>query len=187
MKKFHVLLVVLASSLGTSGCETCPDGSRTWAWLDCAPPNPDPPPGSCDLSEAVFEGRPGLEPLAIEMGGGQAGFEDLPDGGSVALSFGAQGGTHIWTSIRVHDNRADRASVRLRALAFVDGGAPQEDVSPLDLVRCAGLLPKTGTPQERVGLTNFTTANAGDTVLMLADVASPDGRVGHARRVVHLR
>ena len=174
-------------ALVLEACLPCPDGSRTLPGIACPIPNPDPPDNQCDLSAAAFASHDGGVPLVVELGTGSGGFEALPDGGSVTLAHGAQGGTHIWTSVRVVDNGSDHASVRLVNRTKNPDAGFEVPVWDTPYVRCVGLSPKSGSPQERVGLTNFYSAPAGSVVLVELDVASPDGRVGHDVRMVTVR
>jgi hypothetical protein len=127
--------------------------------------------------------RDGGEPLVVEIGTGNDAFTTLPDGGPVTLAHGAQGGTHIWTSVRVVDSRSAHVGIRLTNL-HLDPDAGFVATEDYPYVRCVGLTPSSGSPQERVGITNFFYGPQGDVVLMKLDVAAPDGRVGHDVRMV---
>jgi hypothetical protein len=49
----------------------------------------------------------------VELGTGVTRFEAVEDGVEVPLIAGAQGGHHVWVSIRAHGLGSNRASVRI--------------------------------------------------------------------------
>jgi hypothetical protein len=170
------------------GCLPCPDGSRTLPGIACPVPDPDPAQTACNLAPEAFLARDGGVALVVELGTGSDAFEALPDGGDVTLAHGAQGGTHIWTSVRVVEGGADRASVRLvNRTRVADGGFEVAAWDTVPFTRCVGLTPASGSPQQRVGLTNFYSGPPGSVVAVELDVAVPDGRVGRDVRMVTVR
>lgn len=76
---------------------------------------------------------PGEEP-ALELGTGSWRFEPLEDGQEVELVRGAQGGWHVWLSVRVRGMSADAPRMRLTMQPADESRAPQstEVVLPFD-------------------------------------------------------
>lgn len=61
----------------------------------------------------------------IELGTGTARFEPLVDGQTLAMVRGAQGGWHLWVSIRSYGLDADAGRLTLRK--GLEGGTPDSD------------------------------------------------------------
>jgi hypothetical protein len=64
----------------------------------------------------------------LELGTGSWRFEALADGQDVELVRGAQGGWHLWISLRVTGAELDHPEVTLR-MEPVDGSGPAQDTS----------------------------------------------------------
>lgn len=70
--------------------------------------------------------------LAIELGTGEWQFEPLVDGQSVRLVHGAQGGWHVWTSVRT--TGVDPEHVRLElGMRLADDPEADWDTSRIDV------------------------------------------------------
>lgn len=69
------------------------------------------------LAAALVAGCAREEPppreIAIELGTGEWRFEPLVDGQEVRMIHGAQGGWHVWTSVRAADLDPDRVRLEL--------------------------------------------------------------------------
>ncbi|RLB50311.1 MAG: hypothetical protein DRJ42_19145 [Deltaproteobacteria bacterium] len=66
-------------------------------------------------------------PAELELGTGSWRFEALDDGQEVELIRGAQGGWHMWISLRVRGVDMERPPVRLR-MQLADESRPAQDV-----------------------------------------------------------
>ncbi len=116
--------------------------------------------------------------LTVDIGGGDQSFTELSDGASVALVAGPQGGYHVWTSVRVTPAVAD-LTVDL-SVTLDDGGASvgppsgwgAERMTSHDYIEVDGLKAYIDSP----------TAVVGKTIVIHADVVTPDGRHGSATR-----
>jgi hypothetical protein len=72
------------------------------------------------------ERPPGL--ATLELGTGSWRFEPLEDGQNVELVHGAQGGWHIWISLKVSGAAVDQPTVTL-SMEPVDASRPAQDTS----------------------------------------------------------
>lgn len=122
--------------------------------------------------------------LVVEVGTGTKGFVAVADGGPVDLTYGPQGGFHIWTSIRVRDVVATGVQVNLSA-RLADGslvGPPSRTATNLDA--------EPDGSATAGGLRNYV-ENAselrGKRVTLEAEVVAADKRHGAGRVTVVVR
>ena len=122
--------------------------------------------------------------LAVEVGTGTKDFVALADGDPVELTFGPQGGFHIWTAVRVKNVVATGVQVNLRAK--LDDGALVGPASRMAL----SLEVNDDGSATAAGLRNFV-ENAselrGKHVTLSVDVIAADQRHGAAERRVTVR
>lgn len=71
-------------------------------------------------------GEPPIEPQGLALGTGSWRFEALSDGDEVELVRGAQGGWHIWTSVRWENAVGEPPEMTLRAGMADGSGEPHE-------------------------------------------------------------
>ncbi|MAQ17336.1 MAG: hypothetical protein CMN30_21390 [Sandaracinus sp.] len=79
--------------------------------------------GACGGEPAVPEGDP-----VVELGTGSWRFEALEDGQEVELVRGAQGGWHVWISLRTQHIDLDRPPMRL-FVGPADGSRPADEMA----------------------------------------------------------
>lgn len=122
--------------------------------------------------------------FAVEIGTGFIELEELTDGQEIDLTYGTQGGFHIWTAVRVHDVTVGEAQINLLS-RYEDGtsaGPPSRVAVPL--------VEGPGGTRAVTGLRNFIGDAAGARgkriVLRVEVVASMD-RHGEAEKVVTAR
>lgn len=120
--------------------------------------------------------------IAVDLGTGEATFEPLEDGSSVTPVYGPQGGSHIWTSVRVRDPGVTDAYVNL-STRLEDGRAAGTPSS----VAVRLVAAPNGTVQV-IGLRNFLAAKepSGTPLVLRAEVIGTDGRHGASERHVVL-
>ena len=80
----------------------------------------------------------------LEIGTGESQFEGLTDGQEVELIYGAQGGYHVWLSLRAEGIEPQRTQMRIETQRADESMAPQVSEVRVDL-RQAGA--DTGDPQ----------------------------------------
>lgn len=84
----------------------------------------------------VLSGCAGEEPpvgeVAIELGTGEWRFEPVVDGQDVRMVHGAQGGWHIWTSVRAAELDPDRVRLELY-VRLADEPESEWDTSMIDV------------------------------------------------------
>jgi len=83
------------------------------------------------LAQGCTAGGGASGPLAVELGTGEWEFVPLADGDDVSLAAGAQGGFHIWTSVRA--DVADPARVHLEITTTTDGSPFEPESSVVDV------------------------------------------------------
>ncbi|MEW5855042.1 MAG: hypothetical protein AB2A00_40070 [Myxococcota bacterium] len=123
-----VLLVILATGLGAS---TCQSG------------NPLDPDNACGLLAGSVEGEP-----RITMGSGSRTFVEIPQDGRWLAGYGQQGGYHLWLSLRTQ-GLGPSVEVAYR-MTEVDGGLITEGSEFLCLNPST-----TGSGQEVTGILAF--------------------------------
>lgn len=88
------------------------------------------------LAALALAGCAGEEPapgeVAIELGTGEWRFEPLVDGQEVRMIHGAQGGWHVWTSLRAIDLEPDRVRLELY-MRLVDEPESEWNTSKIDV------------------------------------------------------
>lgn len=143
----------------------------------CSSPTPDP--------AFVLAEVPSTAPsLVVEVGTGTKSFVAVEDGGLVELTYGPQGGFHIWTAIRVRGATASGVQVNLRA-RLADGsfvGPASRSATTLDV--------QPDGSATAGGLRNYV-ENAselrGKRVTLEAEVVAADARHGAGRTTVVVR
>lgn len=137
-----------------------------------------------DRSRFELEPVPATTPsFDVEVGTGFDDFEEVMDGGPVDLTFGPQGGFHIWTAVRTRDTSVAEAQVNVSA-RYVESDA---SVGPASRWPTTLVLLNGGTVRERGGLRNFVDDAAlanGKTVVLRAEIVTKDGRHGAGERQV---
>lgn len=124
------------------------------------------------------------ETLTVDVGGGILDFEELADGQEVDLTYGAQGGFHIWTSVRVHDVTVSEAQINL--LSRYEDGTPAGPASRV----ATPLGEAPGGSRIVFGLRNFIADAAGargKRIILRAEVVAKDQRHGAGEKVVTAR
>ncbi len=140
---------------------------------------------SCGPDELAVPGPvpvPSTPPtLEIDVGTGATEFVDLADEVPVELVHGVQGGFHVWTGIRVHDERFSDVQVNL-STRFEDGtpaGPASSTVTTLGAAREGA--------RSAAGLRNFignAEAVRGKRIVLRVEVITKDQQHGAAERVV---
>lgn len=122
--------------------------------------------------------------LTVEVGTGTKDFVALADGDAVDLTYGPQGGFHIWTSVRVRNANVSGVQINLRA-KLDDGslvGPPSRTAVNLEV--------KDDGSAVAGGLRSFV-ENASDLrgkrVTLSAEVVAADRRHGAGERRVVVR
>lgn len=122
--------------------------------------------------------------LQVEVGTGAVTFTPLAENDPVELTYGPQGGFHIWTAVRIKSTRATSAQVNLRAV-LDDGtlaGPPSRAAARLE-------VQADGT-SVAVGLRNFienTAEKKGHHLTLKAEVIASDQTHGAGERTVLVR
>jgi len=134
----------------------------------CSSPSPNP-------TFVLADVPPTPSTLAVEVGTGTKSFVPAPADSPVDLTYGPQGGFHIWTAVRVRDALA--TSVQVNLSARLDDGSL---VGPRS--RAATTLePQLDGSATAVGLRNYV-ENAselrGKRVTLEAEVIAADQRHG---------
>lgn len=125
----------------------------------------------------------------VEVGTGIESFEEIVvDGGSVDLTYGPQGGYHIWTAVRTRDPSVEDVQINVSA-RYVENDASVGPASrwPAKLVLVAAGVGGGSSTRERAGLRNFVDqaplAN-GKSIVLRAEVVSKDGRHGSGEQQI---
>ena len=122
--------------------------------------------------------------LQVEVGTGAVTFTPLAENDPVDLTYGPQGGFHIWTAVRIKNTTARSVQVNLRAV-LDDGtlaGPPSHAAAPLE-------VQADGT-SVAVGLRNFienTAEKKGRRLTLKAEVIASDQTHGAGERTVLVR
>lgn len=119
--------------------------------------------------------------LDVEVGTGFAEFVAVADGAPVDLTYGSQGGFHIWTSVRIRDATVQQAMINVSS-RFEAGGAPAG--SPSGSAATPVLIDGA---RVQLGLRNVidqASAVRGQRIILRAEVIASDGRHGASERVV---
>lgn len=117
--------------------------------------------------------------LTVEVGTGTKDFVALADGDPVDLTFGPQGGFHIWTAVRVRNVNATGVQINLRA-KLDDGslvGPPSRAAASLEAQPDGSAV--------AAGLRNFVDNASelrGKRVTLTAEVIAADQRHGAGER-----
>lgn len=117
--------------------------------------------------------------LQVEVGTGVSEFVALAAGDPVDLVYGSQGGFHVWTAVRVHDEGIDEVQVNLssRLEDGTPGGQSTRTFAKLS-------APRDGW-RSAAGLRNFVAETvAGKRLLLQVEVIARDHRHGAAERSV---
>ena len=146
-------LIVVAASVSL-GCSCGSVHDRTQAELEPVPSTP--------------------ASLVVEVGTGDQEFAALLDGDPVELTYGTQGGLHIWTAVRILDAAIDRGQINV-STRFEESGAA---AGPASRWPVAPTLREGARVQ--VGMRNFVQASevAGKRLILRAEVIGRDGRHG---------
>jgi hypothetical protein len=119
--------------------------------------------------------------LDVQLGTGTDAFHPVADGDMLSLTYGTQGGQHVWTSVQVKDQGYETARVNLSARDAVTG-APAGDES--------GWIAELSVPMNGVrthaGMRNYIAVAQTRRVVLHVDVIAPDGRHGSDERTVTL-
>ncbi|MBS2012501.1 MAG: hypothetical protein JST00_06430 [Deltaproteobacteria bacterium] len=119
--------------------------------------------------------------LSVEVGTGTKDFVALADGDPVDLTYGPQGGFHIWTAVRVKNANVSGVQINLRA-RLDDGslvGPPSRTAVSLEVREDGSAIAG--------GLRNFVenaTELRGKRVTLSAEVIAADQRHGAGERRV---
>jgi len=127
---------------------------------------------------------PPVEDAALELGTGSWRFEPLEDGQEVELVRGAQGGWHVWISVRTRGVEDDRPPVRL-TVGPADGSRPPDEVEvalPFDPPRDDGWRQLVGY----TGVVNEPACLVGELVRFTVRVTTADGEELTAERDVRV-
>lgn len=140
---------------------------------------------SCEPSGSP---RPELVPvpstpptLHVDLGTGIAEFVELAEGEPVELVYGPQGGFHVWTAIRVHDDAIPEVQVNLTAR--LENGAPAGPPSSA----LTALSPSADGARSAAGLRNLIASAEsvrGKRFILRVEVIARDERHGSAEKVV---
>lgn len=139
-------------------------------------PGPLPPPQEGDCT--VLAGEPGVEP-----GTGQHAFVALVDDGTTDLQYGAQGGIHVWASVKTTGFGPALVKIDVEArdaYSLVDLGAGAADDVRLNQLPAAppGTCDFHGIPMFLDGRYD----GSGGLATVTATVTAPDGRTATAAR-----
>jgi hypothetical protein len=124
-------------------------------------------------------------PATLELGTGSWQFEAIEDGQDVELVHGAQGGWHMWISLKVRNAAVDHATVQL-AMQPADESRPREQVMvqlPFDPPDEQGACKLIGY----TGIVNDPSCWVGELVRVEATVTTDDGTVLSDEHEVTLR
>ena len=122
--------------------------------------------------------------LRVDVGTGMVDFVELADGESVVLVKGGQGGFHVWTAIRVHDERL--ADVQVNLTTRLDDGTPGGSPSSAATTLTA---PRDGA-RTAAGLRSFIDSAQlvrGRRLVLRVEVIAADKQHGSAEKVVTIR
>lgn len=122
---------------------------------------------------------------ALELGTGSWRFEALEDGQEVELVKGAQGGWHVWISVRVRGMGGEPPPLRL-TVAPADGSRPAETTEvllPFDPPRADGWQQLVGY----TGIVNDPSCLVGELVRFTVEMPMGEGEVMRAERDVLVR
>ncbi|HJL17686.1 MAG TPA: hypothetical protein RMH99_18625, partial [Sandaracinaceae bacterium LLY-WYZ-13_1] len=122
---------------------------------------------------------------ALELGTGSWRFEPLEDGQEVALVRGAQGGWHVWVSLRVRGVEGEPPPVRL-ALQPADESRPTDETTvalPFDPPRDDGWRQLVGY----TGIVYEPACTVDELLRITVSMTMADGRVLTAERDVRVR
>jgi hypothetical protein len=117
----------------------------------------------------------------VEVGTGATDFVALADGDPIDLTYGSQGGFHIWTSVRIRDATIQEATVNVSSRFEVGGAAAG---SPSGWAAAPALV---GGDRVQLGMRNIIdqpSAVTGRRIILRAEVVARDGRHGAGERVV---
>lgn len=121
------------------------------------------------------------ETLVVEVGTGEFDFQELAPGDPVRLVYGAQGGYHMWTAIRVHD--AALRDVRVNLSSRFEDGTPGGKASGVAVPLVVG----PGATASATGLRNFiddAVAARNKKLVLRVEVVAEDQRHGSAEKLV---
>jgi hypothetical protein len=123
--------------------------------------------------------------FAVDIGTGYIELEELAEGQEVDLSYGRQGGFHIWTAVRVHDVTVGEAQINLLSRYEEDGtsaGPPSRVAVPL--------VEEPGGTRAVTGLRNFigdAVRARGKRIVLRVEVVASNDRHGEAEKIVTAR
>ena len=145
--------------------------------LSCGSGGSDSAPPASDLAPV-----PSTPPtLQVDVGTGTSDFVELAEGDPVDLIHGSQGGYHVWTAIRIHDERVPDVQVNLTTR--LENGAP---AGPASRMVAALSAPRDGA-RTAAGLRNFVTSPQllnGQRFVLRVEVVASDQQHGAAEKVV---
>ena len=122
--------------------------------------------------------------LRVEVGTGISEFVELADGDPVNLVYGSQGGYHVWTAIRVHDERVTDVQVNL--MTRFEDGTPAGPATRT----AVSLSPPHDGVRTAVGLRDFLENGAGlggRRFFLRVEVVAGDQQHGEAEKLVTAR
>ena len=122
---------------------------------------------------------------ALELGTGSWRFEPLEDGQEVELVRGAQGGWHIWISLRVRGLSGEPPPIALR-LQPADARRPPDETTialPFDPPRDDGWRQLVGY----TGIVHEPACVVDELLRITATMPAPDGGTLRAKRDVRVR
>lgn len=137
-------------------------------------------PGMFDLAD--LPATPAA--LDVEVGVGQSAFTPIADGEPVDLTYGAQGGYHIWMAVRVSGGSA--TGVQVNVSARRDDGSLAGPASRA----AVGLRVEPDGSATAANLRNFIDdagSVRGKALTLRAEVVAADGKHGAGERRVAIR
>lgn len=134
------------------------------------------------VSVAGCADAPPVEDAALELGTGSWRFEPLEDGQEVELVRGAQGGWHVWISVRVKGMQGEPPPLRLTVQPADESraAATSEVLLPFDPPRDDGWRQLVGY----TGVVNDPSCLVGELVRFTVEMPMADGEVMRAERDV---
>lgn len=138
-------------------------------------------PGSHDELVPVPATPPTLQ---VDIGTGEADFVELTDGSPVGVVYGSQGGFHVWTAVRVHNDQVRDVQVNLTTR--LPDGLPAGVASRAAL----SLSPSGAGTRTAAGLRNLVNQDisvAGTRFVLRVEVIGRDMQHGAAERLVTSR
>jgi len=136
------------------------------------------------LALGCGEVPPPAEEPALELGTGSWRFDALEDGQEVELIRGAQGGWHMWVSLRVRGVDMDRPLIEL-SVQPADESRPADETAialPFESENSEGWRQRIGY----TGIVEDPSCLVGELVRFRVEMTTPDGEVLSSERDVRV-